>query len=158
MPLLGNHDEMMLSICRGRNDLLADWLMFGGDATLASYDTYDPKGVWPSHLKFLDGCRVWYETEKYFFVHGNYREDEPIEQQSREVLIWESLKRHIPGPHLSGKTAILGHTAQKNGEVLDAGHFKCIDTWCYGEGWLTALEVATGQLWQADKGGNRRRP
>ena len=29
----------------------------------------------------------------------------------------------------------------------------CIDTCCYGGGWLTAMEVETGQLWQADKEG-----
>ncbi len=28
VPLLGNHDETMLNVCRGRTDLLADWLLF----------------------------------------------------------------------------------------------------------------------------------
>ncbi len=156
VPLLGNHDEMLLSICRGRSELLADWLMFGGDETLASYDTITPVDVWPSHLTFLDGCRIFYEAEHHLFVHGNYRANEPLDRQPREVLIWESLKRHVPGQHFSGKTAILGHTAQKSGEVLDLGHLKCIDTWCYGDGWLTAMDVLSGQVWQADKRGKRR--
>jgi serine/threonine protein phosphatase 1 len=58
-----------------------------------------------------------------------------------------------PGPHYSGKIAILGHTAQRDGRILDLGYLKCIDTCCYGEGNLTALEVHTGQTWQADKRG-----
>jgi serine/threonine protein phosphatase 1 len=155
-PLLGNHDETMLSVCRGRLDLLPDWLLYGGDATLASYGTRDPRKVWPSHLEFISRCRLWSQTAQHFFVHANYRAEAGLNQLSREVLLWESLKRHTPGAHISGKTAIVGHTAQKNGEILDLGYLRCIDTWCYGDGWLTALEVETGKVWQADKNGRLR--
>ena len=156
VPLLGNHDETMLSVCRGRTDLLPDWLMFGGDATLASYGARNPDRVWPTHLEFLAGCPLSFETERHIFVHANYRADLPLEQLPREVLLWESLKRYVPGQHFSGKTAILGHTAQKSGEILDLGHLKCIDTWCYGDGWLTALDVESGRCWQASKTGRLR--
>jgi len=157
VPLLGNHDETMLNVCRGRSDLLADWLLFGGDATLASYPGCDPAGVWPTHLAFLACCPLAFETESHFFVHANYRADIPLDRLPREVLLWESLKRHVPGPHFSGKTAIVGHTAQKDGKILDLGHLKCIDTCCYGEGWLTALDVESGRCWQADKKGGLRK-
>ncbi len=156
VPLLGNHDEMMLSVCRGNTFLPAYWLAFGGDATLASYGTDHPAGVWPTHLEFLARCPLAFETERHFFVHANYRADMPLDQLPREVLLWESLKRHVPGPHASGKTAIVGHTAQKSGEILELGHLKCVDTWCYGDGWLTALDVETGQVWQANKEGVMR--
>ena len=76
-----------------------------------------------------------------------------LDQQPRQIMLWPSLKDRQPGPHCSGKLAVVGHTAQKNGEILDLGHLKCIDTCCYGEGWLTALDVNTNQVWQADKGG-----
>jgi serine/threonine protein phosphatase 1 len=157
VSLLGNHDEMMLDICLGRMDLLADWMLFGGDATLASYGSRNPADVWPTHIDFLSRCPLACETERHFFVHANYRADMPLDKLPREVLLWESLKRHVPGPHISGKTAIMGHTAQKTGDVLDLGHLKCIDTWCYGDGWLTALDVESGQLWQANKKGVLRK-
>jgi serine/threonine protein phosphatase 1 len=157
VPLLGNHDETMLNVCRGRTDLLADWLPFGGAATLASYGSGHPADVWPTHLEFLARCPLAFETERHFFVHANYRADMSLDQLPREVLLWESLKRQVPGPHVSGKTAIVGHTAQKNGEILDLGHLKCIDTWCYGDGWLTAFDVESGQVWQADKAGRLRK-
>jgi serine/threonine protein phosphatase 1 len=157
VPLLGNHDETMLNVCRGRMDLLADWLMFGGDATLVSYGSHFPAAVWPTHLEFLSRCPLTFETERHFFVHANYRVDMALDALPREVLIWESLKRHVPGPHFSGKTAIVGHTAQKSGEILDLGHLKCIDTWCYGDGWLTALDVESGRRWQANKAGRLRK-
>ena len=62
-----------------------------------------------------------------------------------------------PGPHESGKTVIVGNSSQKTGEILDLGHLKCIDTFCYGGGWLTALHMGTGEVWQADREGTMRR-
>jgi serine/threonine protein phosphatase 1 len=32
----------------------------------------------------------------------------------------------------------------------------CIDTNCVRGGWLTALDTATGQVWQADRAGRLR--
>ena len=73
-----------------------------------------------------------------------------------ETLLWDSLKMRQPGPHCSGKTGIVGHASQKSGEILDLGYVVCIDTWCYGEGWLTALDVESRQVWQVDKRGEGR--
>ena len=148
---------MELQVYAGRTELLDDWLAFGGDATLASYDAVRPEGIWPKHIEFLKNCQLVFETERHFFVHGNYRADLPLYKQPREVLLWESLKRRQPGQHASGKTAIVGHTSQKNGEILDLGYLKCIDTCCYGDGWLTALDVMSGQVWQASKRGKLRK-
>ena len=78
-------------------------------------------------------------------------------EQPVGMLRWESLRDMTPGPHDSGKTVIVGHTSQKGGEILDLGHLKCIDTYCYGGGWLTALDVKTGEVWQADRDGKMRR-
>jgi serine/threonine protein phosphatase 1 len=157
VPLLGNHDEMMLEVCRGQTYLPAFWLHFGGDATMASYGATLPADVWPAHVEFLERCGVTFETEHFIFLHANYEEDIPIDQLPRRVLLWESIRDRTPGAHLSGKTVIVGHTSQKSGEVLDLGHLRCIDTWCYGNGWLTAMDVHSGKLWQADKSGRMRK-
>jgi len=156
VPLLGNHDEMLLLIHDHREDLLDGWLAYGGDATLASYGVRRTSRIPGAHIDFLRNCRLIHQTGQHFFVHGNYREDVPLDRQPRESLLWESLKRRQPGPHQSGKIAIVGHSAQKTGRVLDLGHLKCIDTWCYGDGWLTALDIETGKVWQADKKGKLR--
>jgi len=157
VPLLGNHDQMCLLICDGRQELLGDWRLFGGVTTLDSYGGRVPEGMPPEHLHFLQNCRLYYEVPGHFFVHGNYETHLPLDQQPPETLLWVSLKLRRPGPHCSGKTAIVGHTAQKNGEIFDLGYLKCIDTCCYGSGWLTAMDVETGQLWQANKEGAMRR-
>lgn len=153
VPLLGNHDQVMLEVCDGMEATRADWSLFGGDATVASYDGIVPEGVPQEHIDFLRGCVLFYETPTHFFVHGLYDADLPLAAQSSTVLLWDSLNYRLPGPHFSGKTAIVGHTAQRDGRILDLGYLKCIDTCCYGDGCLTALEVHSGRVWQADKDG-----
>jgi serine/threonine protein phosphatase 1 len=156
VPLLGNHDEMLIDIYNGRADLIPDWLTFGGDATLSSYSVGGPESIPEHHIEFLEDCVLYHETEKHFFLHGSYDPALPIERQTLRTLVWGRIRPTPPGPHCSGKTVIVGHTAQRNGEILDLGYLKCIDTCCYGEGWLTALDVESGQVWQADKAGRMR--
>lgn len=158
VPLLGNHDDMLLNIYDGRAELYIDWLMFGGNATLESYGTLQPEQIPASHIEFLRGCPLYYETQRHFFLHGTYLAQLPLDQQPRNVVLWESLRACQPGPHCSGKLAIVGHTSQKSGEILDLGYLKCIDTRCYDQGWLTALDVESGQVWQASKHGKLREP
>ncbi|HYW78618.1 MAG TPA: metallophosphoesterase family protein [Thermoguttaceae bacterium] len=156
IPLLGNHDEMLLEICNGQAGLYSEWMLFGGNATVDSYDGGVPEAVPQEHLDFLRSCLSFYESDRHIFLHGNYLADRPMEQQPPDVLRWDSLKLREPGAHCSGKTVIVGHTAQKNGDILDLGYLRCIDTCCYGDGWLTAMDVDTGQQWQADKAGQLR--
>jgi serine/threonine protein phosphatase 1 len=156
VPILGNHDELMLKVYDGQRQLYIDWLLFGGQATMDSYGLEEPGEIAAAHIEFLRSCPLFYESDSHIFVHGNYYAEAPLEAQPAKTLLWESLKVRQPGPHCSGKLAIVGHTSQKNGEILDLGYLKCIDTCCYGQGWLTALDVHSGQVWQAGKGGSMR--
>jgi len=155
VPLLGNHDHLFAEICKGRLDLRDEWLRFGGAQTVASYGRV-PEDVPSAHLQFLAGCPRYHETEHHFFVHANYDARTPIAEQPGALLLWQSLRDRLPGPHYSGKVAIVGHTAQKTGRILDLGYLKCIDTYLYGGGTLTALNLTSGELWQVDQNGERR--
>jgi len=156
VPLLGNHEEMMLSVVvDGRAP--QDWLRFGGTATLDSYGFSGDLDVIPSdHIEFLQACQSYCEIDTHFFVHANYDADIPLDQQTRFNLRWKPLTEGLPPPHNSGKIAIVGHTAERSGEILSVRHLKCIDTYCYGGGWLTALDVNSGQVWQANDSGQMR--
>ncbi len=156
VSILGNHEEMLLTILDGHHYMLGDWLAFGGLATLDSYQTDNPAEIPGEHLEFLRASVPIAELPSVFFVHASYLPKKPLAKQPAEVLRWESLREQLPKPHRSGKTCICGHTAQKSGEVLNAGHLICIDTWVYGEGWLTAFDVQAGRIWQADKQGQLR--
>ena len=156
IPLLGNHEEMMLQVIDGQRQLYVDWLLFGGEETLRSYGAALPEELPAAHVDFLHGCLLIHEMDTFFFVHGSYLADQPLDAQPRDVLLWDSIKKRLPGPHCSGKTAIVGHASQHGGEIRDLGYLKCIDTWCYGNGWLTALDIGSGRIWQADKTGRMR--
>jgi serine/threonine protein phosphatase 1 len=157
VPLLGNHDQMLLDVQSGKCPI--DWLLgMGGNATLDSYGPRREIGLIPkAHFQFLERCRNFYETDTHIFVHANYFPNIPMNEQHVGVLRWESIRSMTPGRHDSGKTVIAGHTSQKNGEILDLGHVKVIDTYCYGGGWLTALDVQTAEVWQVDREGNLRK-
>lgn len=157
VPLLGNHEQMLLDVRSGKYPIY--WLLdIGGTTTLDSYGPGRDLDLIPDeHYEFLESCLDFYETDTHIFVHANYFPDIPMAGQHVGMLRWESLRDMTPGPHESGKTVIVGHTPQRSGEILDLGHLKCIDTNCHGGGWLTALDVRTEEFWQADREGNLRR-
>jgi serine/threonine protein phosphatase 1 len=158
VPLLGNHEEMMLNFLDGRPQP-DNWLLCGGGATLDSYTRVDKQaGIPTEHLDFIRSFVDYFESPTHFFVHGAYHPDQPLPEQRWQNWRWHSLRDMVPGPHVSGKHAVVGHTSQKSGEILDLGHLTCIDTFCWGGGWLTALDAASGEIWQADRDGRLRRP
>jgi serine/threonine protein phosphatase 1 len=156
VPLLGNHEIMMLDTL-GNMSVILPWLESGGDATVRSYEGR-LQNVPKEHVAFMRRCRTFYETSTHFFVHANYAADIALNEQPDYLLFWEHLHFHTPPPHENGKIAIVGHTAQRGAEVLDLGHVICIDTFCHGGGWLTALDAESGEIWQADRNGKLRCP
>ena len=155
VPLLGNHDQMMLDVLNGKAPY--DWYEVGGLQALESYGPERSLEAIPGqHIAFLEHCLDFHETETHIFVHANYYPDIPMDEQCVAMLRWESLKSFTPGPHDSGKRVIVGHSSQKSGEILDLGHLVCLDTFCHGGGWLTAMEVRTDRVWQADRDGRMR--
>lgn len=156
ITLLGNHEEMMLAARESADDL-ERWLQFGGQATLASYGDERLKAVPLEHWQFLEKCKLYHSTKSHFFVHANYEPNKLLlKDQDRHRLLWTSLRDYTPGPHYSGRIAVVGHTPQPDGIMLDLGHLKCIDTNCWQGGWLTAFDIESGQTWQVDERGELR--
>jgi serine/threonine protein phosphatase 1 len=154
--LRGNHDQMMLD-ARGDPLALCTWLPYGGRQTLDSYGNPGRlEDVPDAHWQFLEATLPYHEIDTHFFVHANVYHELPLAEQHDHMLYWEKLGATWSAPHFSGKTMVCGHTAQKSGVPLDLGHAVCIDTFVYGTGWLTGLEVRTGRLWQARQNGATR--
>jgi len=150
VPLLGNHEEMMLD---SRHDVHAEnrWRHDGGDATLASYgDDLSLDNIPAAHWEFLQACHPSFETADHLFVHANYSWHSPLDRQSSEDLRWISIEECAPKAHISGKTVVLGHTP---GPVRDYGFCRCIDTGCGLGGVLTAMDIHTKQCWQVSEQG-----
>jgi serine/threonine protein phosphatase 1 len=159
IPLMGNHEEMMLGAREGR-DNFRFWMQFGGDAALESYGRdRNLRNIPREHWEFLKRLRLYFETANHFFVHANYYPNRPFDEQDSQTLLWRPLENNdLPGRHYSGKIAILGHTPQRTGEILDLGHIKCIDTGCGHGGLLTALDVTAGTVWQVNEQGIEQNP
>ncbi len=158
--LRGNHEIMMLGARLGRDDYRF-WTGFGGAEALESYAGVDGAGtlddIPDSHWQFVEGrCVDWYETETHIFVHANLYPDLPLAGQPTHWLHWQTLSPALHRPHRSGKTMVCGHSEQRDGRPLVLDRAVCIDTWAYGDGWLTCLDVATGEFWQANELGQTR--
>lgn len=153
--LRGNHEIMMMGVTIGGLDP-AVWLSSGGSSTVASYGGSLAK-VPTRHLEFFQSLRPYYETKQAIFVHACYSPVRAMPQQDDAILYWTHLTLPLPLPHESGKRVFVGHTPQTNGCVLDAGHLVCVDTFCFGGGFLTAVETETGDRLQVDRHGHLNR-
>jgi serine/threonine protein phosphatase 1 len=154
VPLIGNHELMMFAGLRNKRDH-EFWMQHGGSSTLASYGG-NAASIPQHHITFLGHCLRFFETEHHFFVHANYLPYLPLEQQPDDCIFWQHIYEEIPAPHMNGKTAVVGHTPQSDGMVRNYGNVILLDTYCYGNQWLTALDVDTGKLWQANQMGQLR--
>jgi serine/threonine protein phosphatase 1 len=154
VALLGNHEQLMLE-ARTDETRRQIWLANGGEETLRSYAGDGLASVPEEHWRFLEEqCVDWYETETHFFVHANANPHLEAADQAIVTLRWR--KFDDPPPHVSGRVMVCGHTRQESGWPRNLGHAVCIDTWAYGDGWLTCLDVGSGQLWQANQSGATR--
>jgi serine/threonine protein phosphatase 1 len=156
VPILGNHDEMLLQA--------RSWFPRSAPPEGSDLDRAHHGRDWgrelpklsPANLAFLESCVPYFETDAYIFVHAAYDPALPMSRQPASLLRWHSLRDGVPRPHYSGRKVIAGHTSQKDGKILNLGHIVCIDTHCHGGGWLTALDVHKAKVWQADRGGKLR--
>lgn len=156
ITLLGNHEVMMLRALEKSIGASESWLRCGGRQALASYGG-SLDNVPFEHIEFLNNLLDYYERPHSIFVHANYYHDTLMDEQPQFHSLWQHLEGiTIPPPHMSGKTVFVGHTPQLNGEVLDLGHVVCIDTACVMGGWLTAIDVKSRRVWQADRDGRMR--
>lgn len=158
VPLIGNHEILMLDARAGAVEGQS-WCSVGGRQTMESYGSSD-KPDWSmvpdAHWDFLSQrLQRWYETDTHLFAHANVNAMMPMEDQSDDWLFWRRFDDSHP--HFSGKTLICGHTAQKNGLPKMLPGRMCLDTWAYGDGWLTGLDTATETFVQTSQRGEVRR-
>lgn len=157
--LAGNHEEVLLSIVKGKRGVLPNWLKFGGAECAASYGI-DPERlammeegtaidlvrarVPREHVKFLDAMADTLRFGDYLLVHAGIRPGVALDDQKREDLRW------IRDPFLTD--------AKEHGFVVVHGHTICpaveqktnrigIDTGAYKTGVLTALAIEDEKRW-----------
>jgi len=151
IPLQGNHECLLLDALQ-RKTLFNFWLQCGGQQTLESYGG-TLEQIPPSHIDFFQRCQRYHETEQHLFFHANFNPALPAAEQDDQQLFWEHLRGPGPGQHISGKRVFVGHTPQDRGRILRLDHIVCLDTYCFGNGCLSAMEVHSETTWQANQQG-----
>lgn len=152
IAICGNHEEMMLGSL-SQPEYIKYWLRYGGDAALASFglvaEASSVSQIPVKYRQWLGSLLAYFETDDFIFCHASPNRGTPIAAQ-QDDLRWRVLDKH-DGRHLSGKTIICGHSAQHSGKVYQQEGLICIDTFAYGGGNLTALELlskTSAQIWQ----------
>jgi serine/threonine protein phosphatase 1 len=155
VTLMGNHEAMMEK-ARHTEQERYFWLLNGGEATLDSFRVANLDHIEPSYWSFINSCERFYETGNHIIAHGGLEPETDLEEQSDRDLFWRRISE--TESHKSGKTLVCGHTPQRNGMPLVLDHAICIDTFAFGPGgWLTCLDIETGEYWQANQKGETRK-
>ena len=142
--LMGNHEDMLLSYMNGTfNEKY--YFFNGGEATLKSYNIpsyqylYTEKYIPRIHLDFLRSLKLYYETDKYLFIHAGLRPGIPLPEQNREDLLWIR-DEFIYSNYNFGKIIIFGHTTFLEGPLIMEDKIG-IDTGLVYGGRLTSLSL-----------------
>ena len=141
--LKGNHEQAMIDFLADP-DAMEDWLAWGGEETLASYDVEVEVPLSLHHLQeslalalpddhfhFLMSLEAMFEAPGYVFVHAGLSPDRLVDDQIEKDLLWirevffEEGKDRFPG-----LTVVHGHTPVKKPE---------------NHGWR--INVDTGAVW-----------
>jgi len=151
--LMGNHEIQMiraLETGKDRERFLSG--LCGGQETLNSYGGSFEE-VPEEHWEFMRNSALYHELDGHILVHAGLEAGIPLEDQDRETYYYHRF--YGQEAHLSGKTVVCGHTIQ--GDLpTDLGYAVCLDTCAYGGGWLSALDVETGRIWQTNEEGQSR--
>ena len=153
VALMGNH-ELLMHEAKDDIESYFGWVMNGGQDTLRSFGcklNELPQKYWD----FIYNCELYYETEDYIFVHGGLEENKSLEEQVPDSACW--IRFRDLKPHISGKTIICGHTPTDNKEPEVKPFAICLDTHVFNRnGYLTCLELETGDYWQTSESGKGR--
>lgn len=162
--LLGNHEEVFLSVVGGDLKALKFFHRIGGRETILSYgiseteyDAGDYKELMAmvqarvpaEHIDFVHAFEDMIAVGDYLFVHAGIRPSEPIDQQRVSDLRWireEFLSFTGPLP----KVVVHGHTISEDVELT--AHRIGIDTGAYRSGKLTAMGFEGSSRWLLQTG------
>jgi serine/threonine protein phosphatase 1 len=150
----GNHEQMLLGVLDGTFTREADWLIHGGREVLECYQG-SLANMPAEHVDFLRSSVDYYETSTEVFVHASLEPGVPLVEQHEKWLRWiRYTGRELPLP--TGQRVVCGHTPQATLLPARSRGWTCIDTYVYGTGWLTCLDVQTDEFFQADQQGRYR--
>jgi serine/threonine protein phosphatase 1 len=126
VSLMGNHEQMLLSIIDGEVSA-DDWLPQGGSQTLESYGIEDVRDLPCDHVDWLRALRLSYDDGRRFFAHAGVNPERPLDAQDDHDLLWIR-EPFLSDPRDYGRLIVHGHTPVENGVPDLRGNRLDLDT------------------------------
>jgi len=154
VPLMGNHEDMMLNASRSALDNY-NWMLNGGDETLNSFDAISVEEIDKKYLDFIASLPKYHEEGKYFFVHGGFNDDLDDPFSDEYSMLWDR-RFEYNSPVFREKIIVHGHRPhplrELKNQIRQSPQVINIDTGCvYGRerglGDLSALDLLSMQLY-----------
>jgi serine/threonine protein phosphatase 1 len=161
--LIGNHEQLLMQAMADCAEFdptldMHPWFYSGGIETLASYggdlDRVAEDAAW------LEQQPYWEDLGDFWLVHAGVNPKRTADRQYNHELCWIRDEFHsVPKPYFPDKTIITGHTITFTffgidpGQVVRGAGWLGIDTGVYHprSGWLTALDLSSGLLYQVNR-------
>lgn len=159
VSLMGNHEEILLSVADGNRRAATQFHKMGGRETLLSYavtaqdyDSADASGVVDlvrgaipaDHIQWLRNLRSFHAVGNYLFVHAGIRPGIALKDQIPSDLRWIR-KDFLESTTQHGRMIIHGHSVSKQIDVRP--NRIGIDTGAYATGRLTAIGLEGTERW-----------
>ena len=155
--LMGNHEEFMLDFLFNKINNIEQWVNFGLDQTLRSYDIelvdFIKNGfeddiidnlrntllakMGEEHINFFKELEISSLSEKYLFVHAGIDPKKSLEDQTKKDFLWSRSKSFFDKDFKAQKIIVHGHTPEEN--IINNPHRINIDTGCYFSGKLSSI-------------------
>ena len=157
--LKGNHEEFLLSVLEGEDEMVGSWLSYGGYECAESYGVSRGwtlnvapaevaarlrAAVPDNHRQFLADMADSFQFGDYLFVHAGIRPGVPLEEQSGKDLRWIR-EGFLENRNDHGVIVVHGHTIVEKPEQHP--NRIALDTGAYRSGVLTALGIEGQERW-----------
>ncbi|MBE9034005.1 metallophosphoesterase family protein [aff. Roholtiella sp. LEGE 12411] len=157
--LLGNHEQMLLSILTNKSvssPRMQAWLYSGGQATVASYNQAT---IPDEHLDWFKALPTYLDLGDFWLTHAGVDPSKSVAEQTADQLCWIRDEFHsIEKPYFPDKQIIIGHTITFTfpgvtpGKLAQGQGWLDIDTGAYHpkSGWLTGLDITNNLVYQVN--------
>ncbi len=148
IPLLGNHEDMMINAPKSALDNY-NWMLNGGNETLRSFEVSSVDEIDKKYFEFISGMKLYYLIDNFVFVHAGFNDDIVDPFEDRYSMLWER-RFEYNSPAFNNKTIVHGHRPHSLSELKDqvkhTPQVINIDTGCvygkeHGLGDLTAIDL-----------------
>jgi serine/threonine protein phosphatase 1 len=158
----GNHEELFLRVLEGHEEVVNDWLTYGGYECAESYGVSQGStlnatpaeiierlraAVPESHRKFLAEMADTFRFGDYLFVHAGIRPGVAVDEQTGKDLRWIR-EGFLDDRTDHGLVVIHGHTIVEGPE--EHPNRIALDTGAYKNGVLTAIGLEGSRRWYVE--------